>query len=492
MALFNSLRRALGFSGDDDDEVEGIDATVHPMTTHREPALTDTRADNQPDDPGSQPPADDPASPPAEPDDEMKVRIFERVVEIFNDSLPAFLKSAVDPQAQQRYIYEALDQSMRKYLDDLERNARALQRDSWMRERQRLETETRELRERIKEADEKSANYTKQHLSSDRQIRTLKDRIHDLETQIANLEGEKEQFQLENRSLVNKLRVCSVQITDEEVDYATKLQELTEKYEIAQTMINQLTSEASKAKAEAAETSDALSSTREELSKIKEQLEEKSRPVEDPRIKEYEGAIDEMKHQVSELQGQLLQQREDLVKAEEEIQNTRSQLAEANEDLQSLSELEQAVTQFEEVKEAKDTRIKQLSTTNNQLTMVVDSLKSEIAALKRTIEVNLDTQVRNEGELKAQIQQLREEAARRPAMQFEEIPEPPAPIAEPKQKRKRKPKISAIDESIDDTDWLVATPEPGKGIIAEPDPEFGYQAPARKSTPVNDDQLSLW
>ncbi len=493
MAIFEAFKRALGFSGEDDDEVEGIDATVTPLSARRELYSATARPDHK-----IEPSHDEPApvdDTPQQPDEAMRLRIFDRVVEIFNESLPAFLKAAVDPEAQRRYIYDALDESMKRYLNTLERNAQSRQHDAWMRERQRLEGETRELRERIKEADEKSANYTKQHLSSDRQLRTLKDRIHDLEQQIANLEGEKEQFQLENRSLVNKLRVCSVQVSDDDMDYATKLQEVSQKYEIAQAMINDLTVQASEAKAEASERAEALLETQQELSKIKEQLAESLKPVEDPRVKEYADTIDDLRKQITELQEQLQQSQAWRVKAEDELQNTKVKLKEANEDLQALNNLEAAVTKFEEVKTAKDTQIRQLATDKNQLTMLVDSLKAEVAALKRTIEANLDTQVKKEGELNKEIELLKEDLERHRAIHLDEIPEEPAPTPAPearKQRRKRKPKITVIDDSIDDTDWLVSTPDPGKGIISEPDPEFGYQAPARKPTPTNDDQLSLW
>ncbi len=491
MAIFKKFKNALGFGGDSDDYEEGIDATVRPLAERREPTADTGHhpVDRAPDDvPDEQ--IDTP-----EPDESMRLKIFERVVEIFNDSLPDFLKSAVNPDAQRRYLYDALDQSMKQYLDDIDAAAKGRHRESWMRERQRLENQTRELRERVKQADERNADYTKQHLSSDRQLRTLKERVHDLESQVAALEGEKEQFQLENRSLVNRLRVCSVQVADDDMDYATKLQELTEKYEIAQEMINNLSAEASKAKTEASENAEALYEATQELSKVKEQLAESLKPIEDPRVKEYAGTIDTLTISVNELQEQLRQSNTARVQAEEELQNLKVKLAEANEDLQSLNQLESAVTKFEEVKAAKDAHIKRLSTDNNQKSMLIESLKNEITSLKHTIETNLDNQVRSESNLNQQIERLKADMERYKAIQFEEIPEEPVPAPQPEPKKKtnkRKAKISAIDDSIDEADWLVAPVDQGKGIVIEPDPEFGYQPPARKPTPTNDDQLSLW
>ncbi len=465
MAFFNSIKRALGLDPTDNDNLnEGIDATVHPLSTHRQqPPSASDQGLTQPHEPQAEPQT---------PDDEMKIRIFEHVVAIFDESLPQFLKSSVDADAQQKYIYQTLDQSIKDYLSNLESAARSLQRDSWMRDRQRLESETHELRDKLKDADDKVANWSQRQLSHDRQIRTLKERVHDLESQVNSLEAEKEQFQLENRSLVNKLRVSAVQMSDEDVDIATKLNEITDKYKIAETMVSELTSEAAAAKGEASALADKLQQSNNDLEAKSEQL-------------------DSLKADLASAQNNVLTAHDEIDSLKQQLAATQAELKEANEDLETAAQLEEAVDKFEAAKAAKDNRINQLSTENNRLQMIVASQKNEIAALKRTIEANLDTQVKKEGQLLERIASLEDEIAHRPTIKLEDIPE--EPIAEqPKQKRKRKPTISAIDDSIDDTAWLVSTPPPGKSIVAEPDPEFGYQEPVRKPTPQNDAQLSLW
>ena len=54
-------------------------------------------------------------------------------------------------------------------------------------------------------------------------------------------------------------------------------------------------------------------------------------------------------------------------------------------------------------------------------------------------------------------------------------------------------RISAIDESIEDTDWLVAAPpDPKKKAEPEDDADFGYKAPSKKTQPDAPGQMLLF
>ena len=80
---------------------------------------------------------------------------------------------------------------------------------------------------------------------------------------------------------------------------------------------------------------------------------------------------------------------------------------------------------------------------------------------------------------------------------LEEISNDSAPKPAEKVRRRKKtvPKISAIDETLDDTQWLVGTPPEGmvaKTTAVTSDTDFGYQEPARKTPPENSAQMSLF
>lgn len=481
MAFFSNIKRAFGFnSADDYDDVEGIDATVYPLSQHRNDVEVTIETST-----GSckETLAEDSACPQENSDLDdcivMRKRIFETVVSTFNESLPEFIKSSVDAEAQQKYLYDALDDSVKKYFDQIDERARRLTRSTWEKERQRIDAENKANSEKIKELEVRNEEGKKQQLSAERQKRALAERIHDLEGRVATLEAEKEQYELENKSLLNKLRVSAVQadgvstsecdmvdgerlqqeLSDLKDKYASAVAELAQlqaKTDIADTMINELNAKASEA--------------------------QKKQIVAETTLKAIAEERDAATTRIVQLQ-------EDLSNSDKELQAARVEISEAKEAVKAIDEIQEQLSRFEDVKEAKDRRISELSTENNRLMMIVDSLKSEVSSLKKTIESNLFSQAESESALRREIEELKRSVPQQPVSSLEELP--PEPIKPTK--RKRKPKISAIDESIDDTDWLVAAPiKPSKSIVAESEAPFGYQAPVKKQHPENDAQMSLW
>lgn len=484
MAFFYNIKRALGFGSSDDyeDDVEGIDATVHPLSQYRDSADSNGEAarvsalgasDNTPDDASDTDNAQMDTS-------LLRQRIFESVVKIFNESMPEFIRESLDTESQQKYLYNALDSSVKEYFARVDEEARRRNRSSWEKERQRLDSENRSYSEKIKALEDRNEEGRKQQLSAERQKRALAERVHDLESRIATLEADKEQYELENKSLLNKLRLTSLQSdgTQEPMmqsgpDNAAiqqELDELKEKYssavaelaqmqakaDVADVMINDLNAKAS----------DALQRQSTAESTLKAIMEER----------------DTATTQAAQLQERLALANKDLAEA-------RAEVSDAREAIKAIDEIQEQLSRFEEVKEAKEKRISELATENNRLMMIVQSLKDEASSLKKTIEANLYSQAENESRLRKEIDDLKNAASLPALPALEELPpEPVKPV-----KRKRKPKISAIDESIDDTDWLVAAPpKDSKSVVAESEVPFGYQPPLKKHHPENDAQMSLW
>lgn len=144
-------------------------------------------------------------------DAEMKECIFDGVVKVFNEALPDFLSRSVNPARQRQLLVEALDKSVDDYLNGLllqaEKYAEAKLKvavDSSHREAEKLKTEMAHL-------EQQRVNLQESQLSADRRRRALDDRVRDLEGKLATLEAEREQYQLENKSLLNKLKVADIQ-----------------------------------------------------------------------------------------------------------------------------------------------------------------------------------------------------------------------------------------------------------------------------------------
>lgn len=603
MAFFGKLKSVFGFSGEEyeieENELGQRDATVTPLAQRRHRELLTAG------EPASSEPANTPAAAlpeqdvPAEPvKTNCPEAIFTKVVEIFNQSLPEFLRESVDPDKQARYIHDALDSSMQSYIEQLDRDADARIRAKLENDRTSLRQEIETLREKAKKIEESSTEWQEQKLSAERQKRALSERVHDLEKQIDAFNAEKEQYELENRSLVNKLRAVSIQDTDLEalrsdnetlrkelkdlkesgtttatpaVDQRNlkelnalkdKVEELTaqkenivrertmmandiivlkKKCEISDAMINDLNHKASAAKLALAEkekqyddlqsrydilAADASDSRNAELAqKLTEAL-----ALIETRNKELDAAKENIEDAHAELQrvnaelhnesvkvqqltddirsakedaakgsdstaGEIASRDAEIARLNEELSAAKAELNEAREEVNesraSLEAFEESLVKIDEINETRQNRIaelqqqikdaeEKLSDATKELADSMDELTrkdNEIASLKAAIQNNMQLQAASEALLREEIERLRK-----------------SPETTTRTKRKRAAKISSIDESLDDTNWLVSTPP--EGTNARPggmsDSEFGYQEPHHRDEPNNPAQMSLW
>lgn len=537
MSFFNGLKKAFGFGEDDlDEEVEGIDARVTPYRRRDEAersqedavgasadasvSLSDAARD------AAQPHAAEPSALEAPAAVSPDV-IFEAVVKIFNEALPQFLGESVDEKRQREYLYRALDGSMKSYLEQVAADARRHCGEQFEGERRSLHQEIESLREKARQEENGLEELKKQQLSAERQKRALSEKVHELEKLTATLQAENEQYMLENKSLLNKIRLTSVTASvaeganDETEALAAKIEELNALVasQKAQNEALQAELEAQKAAAEAA-TSEAVKA---ETDALKEAAEKADREA-----KENMMALDSNRRKLTAVT-------EQLQTATAEVEHLREQLEEANENLRIVEDLNEKMKKLEEThlryeaekrtlrdqllaqKEELAKRDEEKRTYDEVIAMKdnrIRTLEDQAGSLRKTIENNLYEHARTEGVLREEIErlnnrryQLKEE--KQEASAAEPSPaDTPAPAdapvaapaedaakeAKPKSRRGRKPKmkISAIDESITDIDWLVASPPAKKKGEAEDAPEFGYHEPEHRPTPEHPAQMSLW
>lgn len=456
MSFFSKMLNAVGFGSDNIEDEE-------------ENALT--------------PDADTPAIPAAAPDipedeQQMVTRIFDKVLEIVNSSLPDFLAKSVDPQKQKQYMFDALDESVKVYIRSLDQAARQRCETLWQQERLNLQAEMDRLKDQAKQLEDKRNQLTERQLSADRQKRALSERVHDLESQVLKLEAEKEQYELENKSLINKAKVAAV--------YEKELDELrsaaaavapgnTAAVEAANAELNaQITS--LKARIEELELENTRLRDGQEAAATKDKME--ASMVDELRkiAAESKARVAELEETVSRMQGEhdLLTARLEDAGAREK--NLREKAEENNVTQAQLEEISAQVERFAEVKDRLDARIAQLK----------DNLKkaqTENESLRATIKNNLFQHAAQEKEMRQELESLRERLNMQP-------PEPKQPTTR-RQRMAADADTSEVDDVINNSDFLTSAPDPDR-FPAKEESEFGYTAPPRKPKPDNKAQMSLF
>lgn len=560
MGFVQKLKMAFGFGDSlEDEELEGIDARVTPMRSRRERDGICERPDSESEDTtaagGTEVVAETTAAAGMSgdfPAGQIHVpdAIFETVVKIFNESLPEFLQSSVDEKSQREYIYEALDASMKNYLDRVAENAGKAYDRRFENERRSMQEEMDELRRRVQKEENDSSESKKLQLSAERQKRALNERISEQEKQIAALQAENEQYLLENKSLLNKVRLYSVTGGNSvDSDMAIRFAEIADSLDATRDELARQKELTDAAIQEAKENLMALDNSRRRLAEETEEFRRK----EEVFVKN----ADLAKSQTANLEAEVSSLRSEITQLTAENGSLREQLDEANRNLEVVEKMNAQLDELEEARRQHDSQrrqlkdeimaagenIQRLEKEKAEYEAVIEakentirSLEDGTESLRKTIENNLYEHARSESVLRSEIERLKnlsgipevetedvkpyeaipegnaltaEERAMDEADMLQVImpgasvspsPEAPAPAeapAEPKRKSKRgrkpKPRISAIDDTIADTDWLVATPPvKKKSSQTEAQNEFGYRGPDRKITPDHPAQMSLW
>ena len=427
--MFNKLRKAFGFETEDEDELIA-DAP-------------EAVAPSLPDSPSLNIPAEEPSV--------NTDRIFAHVVEIFDNALPVFLKAGVNPEAQRRYLYETLDADIKAHLDSLADQAQELCESRWRADKNALNEKLRQVEKRSKDLEDKKLELTQKQLSADRQKRALSERVHELERELSKIAADREQYDLENKSLINKLKVAGV--------FEKENEELREEISRVQSELLRLRKGAPQT--DTAETTAAADNeTREQLEKAKAQLEEVTKQLEDARkeidnAKQREGeaakSFDELQNQIVSLKrtNKRLEKEKAETPGAEEIKTLRMQVAEADELKAQLEAIELQIGQFQEVKNKKDQHIaslkEELATVRRELALANNAL----AQAQRQPDVSSPQNDKNKATDEAPTSKTRRDnRGRRPGSRRERPDRRNDKVAE-----------TPIDDILSDTDWLVTPRE---------------------------------
>lgn len=406
MSLLSSLKRALGRSSSEDEDEDYITygsstdngSTVSENNENNKPMAVNVVEFND--------------------SDELPEGIFDGLVDVVNANLSPMVLKCLDVEAEKRYLYEALGSKFKDFIKSTRDKSLAYARSEWDREKGELNSRIADFKERCEAAENEMKEMKAAKMSEDRQKLALKERIRTLEDQVASAEAEKEQFDLENKSLLNKLKVSQVKSGALE-EAETEIVEL--KAEIARMKAQPLDGYVPEDEVKALEeeykgkmeVNNALvDELRSEATRNKEQLEARDAEVAD------------LKTQLQESATKLESTQNELGVSNAELESVKNELSEASAGLSVLDDIQEQLNKVEDFKKKKENEIAELhekltlasqeheNAMNDkdaqlkELEALRDSLQEKLAKAETLLEERAKKDVSQSQEAKATVRNL--------------------------------------------------------------------------------------
>ena len=424
MGLFNGLKRALGLSDDyeEEDDLEGMDSN------YRTPYVNPfKKGDDTVTDLSSLAPREEASvvvnepQPVAEVEEKLPDGVFDGIITIINGNLPEFVRDCIDIEKERKAVYVAMGPQFRDYVRNLRRSSLDEARQQWVDERTRLTSKISQTELRAEEAVKKANEIKDRLMSEERQRRAIVERSHDLEARIADLEAQHEQDQLQNKGLLNKVKVMQLKADEAQKD----AEEITRLSALVNEQRRQLM-EANDAEARMAELSTENENLRADIEELKQKAD--TTAIED----EYKSKMEVTNALINQLRTAATQKEQEVMAltekfrlANEEIENLQNELAEAHKDLEIAAEVQETIEQFEEYKIKKAAEVEnlkaQLASAQTADNEAVEAQKKQVADIRlennrllmRITELEMKLQsARNDGEAKLKELQSQYEASK--------------------------------------------------------------------------------
>lgn len=215
------------------------------------------------------------------------------------------------------------------------------------------------------------------------------------------------------------------------------------------------------------------------------------------------------REEINRLNSELRHVKTRLAQAQTEIDRLKSEAAKAEDHTAETEELNRTLAGLRSLNAQMTDRLKQAELNEGSARAEADRATDAAEKLRQEIKATREAHNRTVEELRAEIRRLNSllqasdaSTGILPEMGVAQPENPKEKRGKNKRKRKPgqpvgrdnaapKPKISAIDELMDNTDWFIAA-EPGPRP-KDPDTEenFGYREPARKPAKNNNDKNQL-
>ena len=405
MGFFNKLKSALGYSDseyDEDDELDGFNPahrTPYVNPFKKDETMPDLSDLEQPAEAAPTAVAEVKSAPVAEVEEKLPDGVFDGIITIINGNLPEFVRDCIDIEKERKAVSVAMGPKFRDYVLNLRRTSLEEARTQWIDERNALTGKLAQSNQRADEAVRKASEIKDRLMSEERQRRAIVERSHDLEARIADLEAQHEQEQLQNKGLLNKIKVMQLQVTDSQKD----AEEITR--------LNKLINDQRTRLAKIVDLEAQIAELNAENDSLKRQLDEMQQSAEAQEIAdEYKSKMEVANALINELRSTAAAKEQEakalsekLVVATNEITGLQDDLKAAQEESEIAAEIQEKIEQFEVIKERKDAEIRNL---RNQLAQSKDA---DIAAASANSAL---AQSRSECDaLKAQLAELQKKVA---------------------------------------------------------------------------------
>ena len=410
--------------------------------------------------------------------------IKDKIIDIINASLPEFIKGCVDRDAELKYINEEFGTTFSTYTQNIRQAIEERAKSEWISERMNLEKRLQESGKKAEESTAKMEELRARITSLDRQKIALNERINQYENKVATAEAEREQYHLECKSLMNKLKVASV--NEEEINKLREentqmLQECTS----LRNDVIMLRKEALNAKnnpatsAEDAEKMAALQQQLETANAEKVQLEQRITELENAAGNTPQPEIaQQLQAEIQKISDELYAAQVQLIEAQEKNQPLEQEVASLKESLAVAAHSSQETTTALAAKDAEITLLKEqinqageTAKLNDEFAVEFDQMKTDLAAAQQAVTESatvLSTKDNEIEALKAQLENANKAIAEKDA-EAENIQELKALLQQADEiNTKSSTQLSAKDSEIE---ALKAQLEKANKTIAEKDAE---------------------
>lgn len=492
MSLINNLKNIFGFS-DADTEVEQREQE-HERSPYINPFKEESPTSKQ------QSASLSPAigQIPATPGSGINQKIIDKIIDVLNVSLPEYARECIDKDAQSQYVKKLIGESLDKYTAEIRLQAEESARLEWQSERMTMEQKVAAAMKQSSEAASKTEELKGRIMSLDRQKAALTERIASLDAKAETSEAEKEQYQLECKSLMNKLKVSAVN--------EAELTSAKEECAALQTDNSSLKAELLKLRADAENlrnTVEAESEKKlEELTNFNQELSDRNKELSD-KIKGLEStasdangdkAIDALQAEITHLNNKIQKYKEaeaalakatsaqtaeiekhkaEISSKEKEISEMQTTITKQNDEIYSLNQRLNDIPESEGALQAAESERdalygetvslkKKLETVEIKLrdmTGKAEELSDVSEQLRNIIDSNKKLHSANEEKLQQEIALLRKENEQLKFDIKHKSEKKVIDLTPAKAERPAKHKIiSAIDYTTEYTDWLMPTP----------------------------------